>query len=390
MGPREDDGDGDLPTLLMLGTGDPLCAALEEALGGYATFVEAAPSEAATSSVLAAAPDLVVLLGDAAENAEKILLELSENPGTAVVPVAILSENASLDARLRFSRHGAVAVVPKSASLDEMARRISALARELPERSGSMLGEVGEASVDELVELLSAEVKSGILSIAPAGAETGARVVLRSGRPVAEAISDFVARIRPLVESSEPLRYEFHESPTGRLDVLDADTVGDTDPGVLADRRVLLVEEKVARADVLAQELRAAGAQVVVTDGAGEGLARARALDPEILLVNEDGLDGWAYGVMSQLRRDAGLRWASVLVVREEELWADENAPPRLDRLIAGVSVLLAPDLELTQRALDEDRFDIRLETLGPVRTLRAIGAAGLTHHLTVRHPRAM
>jgi len=35
MGTSDQDGDGDLPTLLMLGTGDPLCAALEEALARY-------------------------------------------------------------------------------------------------------------------------------------------------------------------------------------------------------------------------------------------------------------------------------------------------------------------------------------------------------------------
>ena len=380
----------ELPTLLMLGTGDPMHVALQEALGGYATFVEAAASESPVTAVLAAAPDLVVLLGDAAEDANRILVDLRNNSLTSGTPVAVLSEEMGLDSRLDAFEHGAVAVVPKTASLDEMARRLAQLARELPERPSDLTGDLGETTVDELVTILSRELRSGILSVSADGEPQGARIVLRAGKPVSEAIQEFVGKLRPLVEEARPLRFQFQETPKGRINVLDADTQNESAVGVLEGRRILLIDDNPASADALAQELRAHDAKVVVTDGRGAGLERARSLDPEIVMVDEEGLEGWAFAVMGELRQDPQFRWASVLLIQRKELWPADGSPPRMERLAAGVEPLLEPERDLIRRVGTGAPFETRLEGIGPRRLLRALVRTGATLHVTVRNRRAI
>ena len=382
----------DRPTLLMLGQGDPMQGALQTALNRYATFVEVAEASSVVATVMAAAPDVVILVGDAAgARADSILHDLHANTMTATVPVVLLAAEAGLERRLEAFRSGAVAVVPRTASIDQMARDISRLARELPERSGDRAGEVGEATVDELLGILSKELKSGILSVSQSGRGgdgRSARFVLRSGRPVQEAIADFVQRIRPLVEDAKPLSFEFLEAPQGRFQVLDQDSE-QGDRSLFKGRRILLIENNPATADALAQELRAHDATVVVTDGQGAGFERAKSLDPEVVLIAEAGLEGWGYEVMSRLRRDTQLRWASVLVIHSEQLF-EQGQAPRMDRLAGSLQPLLSPDRELAERAANEDAFDTRLEVIGPTRLLRALLAAERTLHLTVRNSRAV
>jgi hypothetical protein len=139
----------------------------------------------------------VLLVGDAAaDGGSSVLAHLHTSPQSSVVPVAILADGAALDERLRGFRHGAAAVIPREASVDAIADRIATLAREVPDRDGGTIGHVGEATLDELVQALSKELRSGILSIkGPKGSEDDTiRVLLGGGRPLAQTIDEFVSR----------------------------------------------------------------------------------------------------------------------------------------------------------------------------------------------------
>ncbi len=75
----------------MLGSGEPMRAALEDALARHAAFAEVADSSSPVAAVMASAPDLVVLVGDAAAAYEELLPMFAAHPLTAVVPVALNS-----------------------------------------------------------------------------------------------------------------------------------------------------------------------------------------------------------------------------------------------------------------------------------------------------------
>ncbi len=379
------------PTVLLVGAGERMRDALADALERHRMMVETVTTERAVDAAFAAAPDLVVLLGDAARDGGHAVLErLSASPATATVPVVLLAEEAALERRLDAFRHGVVAVVPKTASADGMARRIAEVGRELPERPGETTGELGEATVDELVDLFSQQLRTGILSVSTGDSgEASAQVVLRAGRPVTEAIEELVHRLRPLVaDRTGPLRYEFHESTSARLSLLDEESEPE-DTALLHERRVVLVEQNPARADVLVQELRAHGALVVVADGEGTGLSRARALDPEVVVIDGSGVHGWALPTLRALRRDPRLRWASLLVVDAGELWPEGAPGPDLARLAASMKPLVRPAKELAERAARETVFDTRLDVIGPSRMLRALIATGTGLRVSVSHPRA-
>lgn len=379
----------DAPSILLVGKGEPFRDALEQALERHGMSIEKAEPEAITETVFAAAPDLVVLLGDSAsDQGRDALTRLANHPATAVVPVVLLSDDVALHQKLRAFRHGAVAVVKRSASADEMARRIAELGRELPERPGAVRGELSQATAEELVELFQSELRQGILSVSSSeGKPVDAQVVLRADRPVTEVIRELVDRIRPMLAQTSTLEYEFHETP--RLQLLDAETERSLeDDTVFRGRRVLLVEANAPRADAFAQELRARGAMVVVTDPDGVGLDRARATVPEVVIVDAEGLETHSIRVMRLLRRDVRMRWASMLVVRWNQVWPAGRASPDIELLVTHFEPLVRPDAELARRARQAESFHTRLEIIGPERTLRALAASGETMHVSVREPR--
>ncbi len=371
-------------------------AALSLALGRYGLAVENSPMKDAMQAVFVHAPDLAVLLGDAAkEEGGEVLANLAGRASTAVVPVALLSDDPDLERRLRAFRYGAVAVVPRSPSADEMARRIADIVHELPERDKTTGADLGETTLDELVRLVSTRLRSGILSVRAEGQAEGARIVLRGGQPVTEAIEQLVASIRPLVATpSGPLAFEFEEQPTGRLAAIaDAEVAppGEIDVrAVLTGRRFVLVERSPTRADDLVQALRGLGAFVAVVDGEGQGMEKARAIAPEIIVVDARGIGGWATPALRTIRHDLRLRWAALLVARADEIWPEGAPGADLSRLAAGVQPLIEADLSLTERAKTEEKFSARIESTGPERFIRALIASGQTLHVRVQHPRAV
>ncbi len=382
--------------MLLVGANQALHEALTATLADHRVFVETTPVEAVVDAVVAAAPDLLVLVGEAARDCgSAVMQELTSTPACSVVPVAILDDDTTLDARLRAFRHGAVAVIPQSASVDAIATRIAQLAREIPDRKGEQLGQVGEATLHEFVEALSAELRSGILSVrGPQDSESDAvRLVLGAGRPLSGLIDEFVHQVRRHVVVAEPLRYEFDERAGGTVGFFDAEV--DTATSIVGDvegLQVALADDDASRADAVAQELRSHGATVVVTDfdPSQTRFARLRQIDPTVLLVSAEAARGAGFHLVRKMRDDTRLRWASLLFAKWEEVWPEQAAVPQVERLVGMLDALAEPDRTLTERAASRGAFDARLETVGPARLLRALVRAATTLRATVHNPRVL
>src|SRR5581483_3080398 len=124
-------------------------------------------------------------------------------------------------------------------------------------------------TLDELVQALSKELRSGILSIkGPKGSgDEEIRVVLGGGQPLAQTIDEFVSRLQKHVLHAERLEYEFDERAGGTVQLLGGDGESGAAAGEdVAGLCILLADEDAARSDTVAQSLRSHGATVVVTD----------------------------------------------------------------------------------------------------------------------------
>lgn len=381
------------PTVLLVGSDAGFEPALRVALARHRVYVETTSADAAVETVIVTAPDLVLLSNEAAADAGRALLaKLSASPSSSVVPVAILDDNPALDQRLQAFRHGAAAVIPRSASIDAIAEQIARLAREIPER-GEALGQVGEATLAEFVSALGNELRSGILSVhtGPDSSHEPVRLVLGSGRPLAAFIDDFVTRVRRHVVHAEPLKYEFDDRAGGTVKLLDPNEIDfEQIASGMKGLRVALADDDSARADSVAQELRSRGATVVVTDfnPSEPRFARLRQVDPEVLIAGEAHLQGRGYELLRRMRKDTRLRWASLLVVRWEEIWSDTLSVPALDRLESALATLAEADRTLIDLAETGEPFDTRLEISGPARLLRALVTTPRAVRVTVNNPR--
>jgi tetratricopeptide (TPR) repeat protein len=88
------------------------------------------------------------------------------------------------------------------------------------------------------------------------------------------------------------------------------------------------------------------------------------------------------------MRKDTRLRWASLLVVRWEEIWSDTLSVPALDRLDSALANLAEADRSLIDLAQLGQAFDTRLEITGPARLLRALVTTPHAVRLTIANPR--
>lgn len=380
------------PTLLMVGRGEAMDAALKVALDRHGLRVTESSADPKTA-VRSIAPDVVLLVGDAAADGGRAVLDaLATDAVTNVVPVIVLGPAEKLDGRLTAFRAGAVAVVPRTASADQIATRIAVVAREIAERGEARPDELGEATFDELVTMVASELRSGILSVGRQRGGQGGdamRIVLGAGRPVADAVEEFVRKLRPLVSRAEPLTYELHASAGGPVGLLDVEPAGRGDLSILQGLRVILVDTDASRADTLSQELRSRGSVVAVADPSARGIERARGLDPQVVIVDAAGLDGEGFEVVRAIRRDLRLRWAAMLVAPWAEIWPENAATPDLGELALRLMPLVVHDRELRARAVAETTFDARLEVIGPSRMLRVLASLTGPFHVHVQSRKA-
>lgn len=377
------------PTILMVGQGEPMQTALGEALRRQGISVAGCATAELEQAVRVYAPDLVVLIGDAAvRGGASVVRRMAANRATDVLPVAVVSNDAVLRHEGHDFRTGAVAIVPRGAGADAIARRLTELADEVPERPGLSVGEINENNLQDVVDLVSNDMKTGILSIrSPKGELEGMPVVVETERASAHNMELILDRLREAMAESEQLEYEFHETSGGRLSALPAAVDTDeVDLTRLHGARVVILDSDELRAEKLAHVLSARGVQIAAADFSIAVIPRIREVDPQVIVLDSSAVGGKGIEFVRAIRKDPQLRWASMLVVRWEDFWptSASDAEPDLGQLASRILPMIDQDGEMARRAEDEVDFDTRLELVGPGRLLRALGSMPGVRHVSV------
>ncbi|MBW1760736.1 MAG: hypothetical protein JRI98_02835 [Deltaproteobacteria bacterium] len=377
------------PTVLMVGQGEPMQTALGEALRRHGISVAGCATAELEQAVRVYAPDLVVLIGDAAvRGGASVVRRMAANRATDVLPVAVVSNDAVLKHEGQNFRSGAVAIVPRGAGADAIARRLAELADEVPERPGLATGEINEKNLQDVVDLVSNEMKTGILSIrSPKGVLKGMPMVVETERASAHNTELILDRLREAMEESESLQYEFHETSGGRLSTLPMATEPeDVDLSGLRGARVVILDSDELRAEKLAHVLSARGVQIAAADFSTAVIPRIREVDPQVVVLDSSAVGGQGIDFVRAMRKDPQLRWASMLVVRWEDFWPNfaSNSEPDLAQLANRILPMIDQDAEMARRVEDEVDFDTRLELIGPGRLLRALGSMPGVRHLAI------
>jgi DNA-binding response OmpR family regulator len=377
------------PAVLMVGQGEPMQTALGEALRRHGVSVAGCATAELEQAVRVYAPDLVVLIGDAAvRGGASVVRRMAANRATDVLPVAVVSNDAVLKHEGQDFRTGAVAIVPRGAGADTIARRLAELAEEVPERSGLVTGEITESNLQDVVDLVSNDMKTGILSIrSPKGVLEGMPMIVETERASAHNTELILDRLREAMEESESLEYEFHETSGGRLSTLPmAADPEDVDLGGLRGARVVILDSDELRAEKLAHVLSDRGVQIAAADFSTAVIPRIREVDPQVVVLDSGAVGGQGMGFVRAMRKDPQLRWTSMLVVRWEDFWptSSSDAGPDLAQLAARILPMIDQDAEMARRIEEEVDFDTRLELIGPGRLIRALGSMPGVRHLSI------
>jgi DNA-binding response OmpR family regulator len=355
------------PTVLVVGDGS---AELESALAARGICCETTEADVAESAVAAVVPDVVLVTSGAGDD---LVGRLRASVRDRVLPIAVLTSENDLTTRLEAFREGAAAVFFDRDGPDALAEQIEGLIRELVRRGGHTVGKVGETSLDELVSTLKDELRSELLPKEDRDAAGPVRLVLGGGKPLATALHEFVSNVKRYVLSAtqEP---GVDELPAAPAEPASANAPArETDD--IAGMRIVVADDDVARADVVAQALRARGALVLVSDlaPAGARIERLRRLDPEVVVLGDVHVPGPGLELLKRMRDDCRLRWASLLVVRWREVWPSEATAPKVESLLGTLAGLDDAEHSVVQRAAAGLSFELRLETIGPTRLLRAL-----------------
>jgi CheY-like chemotaxis protein len=372
-------------TALVVGD-DPLSLELLLTLRERGLEASAVPHALSLEAVRSMAPDLVVLVCDDAADQHPVLTRLAEDPTSALLPVVLVAEEEPSAGSRSFTQ-GVVAGIGRERGSDAIAELVLRTLVELPERSGESHGVVEETTLDELVGLLSRELRTGVLSVQ---GETEARIVLRAGQPLDQRVDSFMAQVRPMLRGEAHVHYAFHEQASLRLDSVRPAGLQAQPAQRLADRRVLVVHPSVAVTGAWTRALRQAGAQVVALSDALTDLDAVRPLDPEVMLIDPAGLDGPLDAVLSRLRKDSQLRWTAALMAPMPPTGPDgEPSREAIEAVTQKVAELTAPLRALAERGRRERAFETRLEHVGPSQLLRALLSTERKLRIRVRHPEA-
>lgn len=376
------------PSILLVGEGHPMQEALGVALGRHRLESESSSVSTVLSAVVAATPKLVLILGDAAQGSGSAVLgALRSAELDDVVPIVVLLDDTSLAARLEAIRQGAAAVIPRSASVDEIAHRLAQIAHaaNIDQVRAEFLG---EASLSDLLEEVGQRIVTRVLPSAVGTEAKSVRVTLGAGREVAGAVDETGQKLASKIIRAEHVGGDLLRE--GSSPELTSPIAGSAQRKGISGLRIAIADDDSGRADEMAAELRQHGATVILTGFAplDARIRRIRQVDPMVLIMRSADLEGNGHALLERMKADLRLRWMTLVVTD----WSGENslldAGQVIERLLDQILLSGEPDRALQAAAEAGSELELRLESLGPARALRAASACSQALRMTVQNPR--
>jgi DNA-binding response OmpR family regulator len=183
------------PVILIVGAGSLPKDGLGQALSRQGIHVETASVDFAREAVVRAAPDLVVLAGDATGDAGITVLDrLGASQMSSVVPAVVLGEALTVDERLAAFRHGATAAVSRSPSMVATAVRVAGFLREIPDRTRQTFETLGEPALRDFADEMSEQFRAKLLARQFSRSDPGVRLVFGGGRALVKLVDEFIQR----------------------------------------------------------------------------------------------------------------------------------------------------------------------------------------------------
>ncbi|WP_236517996.1 tetratricopeptide repeat protein [Sandaracinus amylolyticus] len=140
--------------------------------------------------------------------------------------------------------------------------------------------------------------------------------------------------------------------------------------------RCVLVSGCPGHADELAQELRARGSLVVVCGRDGDGLTRATALDPQVVLLDETP-DASSQDLWERLGREPALRGARPVRFRWAQLRRSASAPLDVEAIAMRIAPVMQTHHAFWRSAAAGHGFEAALDRIGSVGSLVRLLASG-------------
>lgn len=333
------------PTTLVVVARDLAWAeVLTTALEENGASVELTTPDEAVRTVLAVAPDAVVVADGPSATSAAVRESLGREPLLASIPID--------------DRDGEV---------ETRAAAIVARAMRGPARAGIGLAPIEGSPEPCIVRAL--EGHAGLLSVR--GRERVGGVLV--GPAPRDEVAAFVERIRPLAQRGEKVRVSFLEASPALLRT--PPRVPRARDGKSDFARVGVLSASGGTEDVVAR-LAARFAEAVPFEAGGTGVGRIRALAPDVIVADREVLDDPEAPALTALRSDPRLSWASVIALPSSAL-AEGLGDPELALIESAIDDAVAVDVQVAKLAARRDPFHVRLEALGPLRLLRAVAAAG-------------
>jgi len=353
-------------------------------------------------------PDLAIIDADRA-GARDLVETFAKDPAVEPVPLIVVGDFASPDAASAFISLGAARVLSKPVSLEALQRTVVELRAQAAEsRTGRE--PLGELSVEELADRISAEIRRGLLEAVEPGARSTS-VGFGDGADVMAAVWGAVARVRELVtlRSSGAVRFD-STGPEGSVpfaawgnEERRAGERGSSPPEARGDnvslqgRRVVVADDDPAVVWFMSGLLKAMGVEVLEAHDGARALALTYDAWPDLVVsdVLMPKLDG--FSLCHEIKRDVAVRdvpvvllsWKEDLLQRVRELGASADGYLRKEAAAATVAErlreVMRPRARVEQRLAVGGEARGRLDGLTPRLILELACAGGRDVRVGVR-----
>ena len=363
-------------------------------------LIHAVSVDAALRLAHSSTPDLVLIDAELVANTSvDFVARLRSDPLTDSVPVvALIGANTRFGAdEITYSRVDATQ--PKPSELRELQALIARLVHH--DSAGSVLRDLGDASVEQVAEHMSNEIRHALVDRVVDGKET--LVALADGAEVLAATWAAIARVRAHLTAKSSGKVRFRDladrgGPAWLAFVDDKNFIPEEPADIsLRGKRILVVDDDPSIVAFFAGVLRQQGADVIEVGHGGEALRelRSRRVDLVISDVVMPEVDGFA--LAREMHRDPSLAhvplimlsWKEDLLQRMRELEVQASAYLRKEsaatQIVASVADALRPLVWLEDQLRADGEIRGAVDRVGMITLIRTVAELRPTSRITVR-----